>query len=129
MNHIFNLAILGAFSGMIAVFWSRIISRKMIFSSFGAWLDSFIRDEDKRVYDVFMQTELSKKFLLMEKITFFLQCFFCLAPWWCFTFDAFYIIEFHPWWLYAVIGILAGLGMGNFICELIHALRKEHENL
>jgi hypothetical protein len=99
----------------------------MILSSLGKFLSRHSRDHDQKVADYFMERKIGKSALILEKVSFFLRCVFCVGPWICFAFDLFYILEYHPWWLYCVIGVLAGLGMGNVICELIYALR--HENL
>jgi len=54
-----------------------------------------------------------------------LTCVFCLAPWITIAFSLFYILEYHPWWLYAVIGVFGSLATSNIIVELIKALRNE----
>ena len=55
----------------------------------------------------------------------FIRCFFCLCPWLVLVLELFYILEFSPGWLFAVIGVLGGLGSGNLVCEIVHCLRNE----
>ncbi len=52
-----------------------------------------------------------------------LRCVFCLTPWFAFILDACYIIIFTPAWYLCIIGVFASLGAGNFIAEIIYALR------
>jgi hypothetical protein len=55
----------------------------------------------------------------------FIYCDFCVCPWIILALELFYIIEYHPWWLFAGIGVFAGLGSGNLIVELVHGLRND----
>jgi len=112
MSDIVNLFILGCFAGMISVFWTRIIGPHMIFAKVGKLIN-----------------KVSNRSLLMFKRERWwvqvLTCVFCLPPYLCVIFSAFYIIEYSPHWTYAFIGVLASLGGANYLVELIYALRNE----
>lgn len=99
MNHILNLGLLGILAGSIAGFWTRITMPDMIFEKLG------------------------NKLILWRYLK-PLSCIFCLSPWICFAFCAFYILEYNPWWVYCLIGVPGCFGMSNFTVEVIKALRN-----
>lgn len=112
MNHIILMMFLGLLSGMIATFWTRLIKKNMIFRKFGKYLD--------RVNNRHLISYVSDSMLVK-----FIRCSFCVTPWVALLLSLFYIIIFSPWWLFAVIGVFGALGAGNFICELVYAVRNE----
>jgi hypothetical protein len=113
MSHILNMFVLGLIAGMISIFWTRLIRRNMIFSFIHVFLT---RIDNKHIVDTGYGND--------APLSTFLRCIFCLTPWIVFLLELFYILEFHPWWLYATIGTFAGLGAGNIICELVHSIRN-----
>lgn len=107
------MTILGILAGMLSGFWTRIIKLDMLFSFVGKWLN-------EKTHDHIVLTGRGEP----APISRFLRCVFCLTPWVCFLFDAFYIIEYTPFWIYALIGILGSLGAGNFVAETIFSIRN-----
>ena len=112
MEHILYLALLGLIAGSLSGLWTRIIRTGMIFEKIGK----------KLVDDNYNYWYLNSHSSPWVK---FLKCIFCLHPWIFFLFALFYVIEFHPPFIYAIIGILGGVGAGNFMAELIYSLRGE----
>ena len=112
MNDITYMAFLGIIAGMIAVLWTRIIRKNMLFRRLGKWLEI---QNNRHLINHTCDSMLVK----------FVQCAFCLTPWLVFALEGFYVITYTPYWIFAVIGVLAGLGAGNFTCEVINALRNE----
>jgi len=112
MKEILHMTLLGMIAGMLSGFLTRIIKRNMIFRDFGELLIKV----DSHSWIMSGRGSVWVKFI---------RCVFCLQVWICFGLVLFYIIEFNPWWLYAVIGVMGGLGAGNFIAEIINALRNE----
>ena len=106
MKHILYLALLGMIAGSISGFWTRTIKPGMIFRKIGKRLK---------------RNKKSKSHSWVK----FLSCIFCITPWVFFLLALFYVIEFHPPFIYAIIGILGGVGAGNLIAEIIHSLRGE----
>lgn len=106
------MTFLGIIAGMFACFFTRIIKKNMIFKKFGKYLERINNNS----------WLMNKEESLWVK---FIRCGFCLSPWLVFMLEIFYIIEFSPRWIYAFIGILGGLGAGNFVCELVHSIRNE----
>jgi len=104
------MSILGILAGGLASFWIRIIRSNMILGRVGKWL---MKQDDKKIG--------FKRYWYVQLLT----CIVCLAPWISFAFCLFYILKYHPWWLYAVIGVLGSLATSNIIVELIKALRNE----
>ena len=114
MNHIINMAILGIFAGMITGFWTRIIKSNMIFGKFG-------RIILKASFYYKPGTDIPATKWWGKLLT----CIFCLPPWICLVFCLFYILEYQPWCLYAVIGVFCAFGTANTTVEIIKALRNE----
>lgn len=114
MTDILNMVVLGLIAGMISLFWTRIIKSNMIFRRFGKWLS--IRNNRHLI-------DHSTDSLLIK----FIRCCFCLTPWLVFLLSLFYIIEYTPYWIYAIIGVLGALGSGNLVCEIVYCLRNEAE--
>lgn len=112
MEHILSLALLGLLAGAVSGFWTRIIRTGMIFEKIGKML------EDNNYNYWYLNSQSSPRVK-------FLKCIFCLVPWIFFLFALFYVIEYQPPFIYAVIGIFGGLGAGNLIAELIYSLRGE----
>lgn len=110
MGHIINLALLGTFAGCISGFWTRIIKPRMIFSGIGKRLSKI--DDTHRI-----MKETASPWVK------FVKCVFCIPPWLCLVFDVAYIAYYTPNWLFCVMGVLASLGAGNFVAEIICALR------
>ena len=113
MEHIIYLALLGLFAGVIASLWTRIIKSNMIFSKIGKKLTKI--DDLHRI-------NTSKASPLVK----FVRCIFCLPPWLVLIFDLWYIWTYTPHFFPAFIGVLASLGAGNFIAEIVYALRNEN---
>lgn len=105
------MTFLGIVAGMFACFFTRIIKKNMIFRKFGKRLEIL---NNRHLIDHTTDSLWIK----------FIRCGFCLCPWLVFLLSLFYIIIFTPWWLFAIIGVLGGLGSGNLVCELIHSLRN-----
>jgi hypothetical protein len=114
MNHILNMFVLGIISGSIAIFWTRLIRKNMIFRRFGKYLEIL---NNRHLIEHASDSMIVK----------FIQCCFCLSVWLVLLVELFYILEFSPWWLYCVIGTLGGLGAGNLVSELVCAIRNEAE--
>ena len=112
MLHIINLVFLGLVAGLIACFWTRIIKTNMILGKLGKWLSK------KNNMHVINTTEES--ILIM-----FVRCAYCIPPWLMLILGVFYVIVFHPWWPFAVIGILGGMGAGNLVAEFICSMRND----
>lgn len=102
----------GVLAGMVSAFWTRIIKPDMIFRKFGKWLTI---QNNKHLIDHATDSVLIK----------FVRCLFCITPWLVLLLELFYILDYQPYWVYAVIGTLGGLGSGNLVCELVCALRNE----
>lgn len=112
MTHIIAMVFLGVLGGFIACLWTRIIKKNMIFRRLGRWL------------------EIQNNKHLIEYTTdsvwvFLLRCSFCMSVWIVFLLELWYIFEYSPFWIYGVIGIFGGIGAGNFVCEIVYALRGE----
>jgi len=112
MNHIVNMMYLGILAGLFSCFWTRIIRKNMVFRKFGKYLEVV---NNRHLIDHVSDSMLVK----------FIRCCFCVSPWVVFLLSLFYIIVFTPWWLFAVIGVIGGLGAGNFVCEVVNAFRQE----
>jgi len=112
MTDIVLMAVLGLIAGTISGFWTRIIKRKMIFESFGKWLQK--KDESRLIL-----------YSTHNPWVYLMRCIFCFSVWCCFILDAFYIIDERPFWVYAIIGVFASLGVGNFIAEIICSTRSD----
>lgn len=114
MSDIISFAILGMLAGAIAGFWTRIIRESMIFSFIGEWI-----------------AKINKRHILATGrgenhwLCFLLCCIFCITPWIAFVLDLYYIITYTPAWYLCVIGVVASLGTGNFIAEVIYGLRGQ----
>ena len=110
MKDITNLVLLGLFAGMLSGFLTRITKKEMIFEKFGKWMDRY-----------------NNKHLLIfvkpSKMVYALRCMFCMTPYIVLVFDAAYIAYYAPHWLFCFIGVVASLGAGNFIGEIISTLR------
>lgn len=113
MRDIIFMALLGILAGTIAGLWTRIIKIDMIFYFVGRWLS-----EKNHNY-----TALTGRGY-PHPLSRFLKCVFCLTPYLCFAFDLWYIITYLPHFFPAIIGVLASLGAGNLICEIIYSLRN-----
>ena len=111
MGNILDLLLLGVIAGVVACFWTRIIEPDMIFGRIGVWL------HNKEYTARYTSGHLS----IWVR---FIQCSFCLQPWIMFLLALFYIITFHPYWVFAVVGVFGGLGTGNLIVEVVHSLRN-----
>jgi hypothetical protein len=114
MEHIMSMMFLGILAGLVAGFFTRIIKSDMILRSLGHWID--IRNNRHLI-------EHATDSLLIK----FIKCMFCITVWLVFLLEAFYIVEYTPFWTYAAIGVLGGLGAGNLVCEVIYAIRTERE--
>jgi len=112
MMHIIMMTILGMISGMISLFWTRIIRKNMIFSEIGKYLE--------KVNNAHL-IDYRRDFLPVK----FARCAYCLCPWIVFALELFYIIDEHPSFIYDLIGIAGGLGAGNLVVEFTYALRTE----
>lgn len=112
MRDIQMMVFLGIIAGFIAIFWTRLIRRNMIFRKIGATLQRW----DNNHIIMFKEGSLLVKFL---------RCSFCLQVWLVFLLELFYIVEYRPCFIYAIIGVIGGLGAGNIVCELINSLRNE----
>jgi len=112
MEQIIQMTFLGIVAGAFSGFWTRIIKKNMIFRKFGKRLEKY----NNRHVLVFGRASLLVKFI---------RCMFCFSVWLALALELFYILEYNPWWLYCVIGTLGGLGAGNLVCEVVHALRNE----
>lgn len=112
MIHIICLAVMGVIAGTIAGLWTRIIKLDMIFDFVWKWLN-------EKNHDHVVLTGRGDQ----APISKFLKCVFCLTPWLAFILDACYIILYHPAWYLCIIGVFASLGAGNFVAEVIYALR------
>lgn len=112
MKNILDMVALGIIAGMISGFWTRIIRKKMVFSFIGEWLNKI---NNNHLIDTTKHSTL----------VMFLWCIFCIPVWLCLILDLFYIIEYNPWWIYAIIGVLGSLGSGNLVAEIISSLRNE----
>jgi hypothetical protein len=111
MKDILFMTILGFIAGMISIFWTRIIKKDMIFKKFGKWLERY----DGQHTVMFAEGSMLVKFI---------RCCFCLQVWIVFALELFYIVKYHPPFMLAFIGVFAALGGGNFVCEVIHAIRN-----
>jgi hypothetical protein len=103
---------IGVISGMISGLWTRIIKPDMIFEFIGNW---FYRMNNVHLI------QHNKN----NPILFLVRCIFCFSVWICFILDAFYIIEYNPYWIYAIIGVFGSLGAGNLVAEIICSLRSD----
>jgi len=112
MKDIIYMTFLGIVAGMIAILWTRLIRKNMLFRRLGKWLEI---QNNRYLIDHTCDSMLVK----------LVRCSFCLSVWLVFMLEVFYIFTYSPWWLFAIIGIAAGLGAGNFTCEVINALRNE----
>ena len=112
MEDIRFMILLGIAGGMIAGIWTRVIKTNMIFRKFGKWL-TIVNNRHL--------IEYTSDSLWVT----FIRCIFCLCVWIVLLLELWYILYFTPPWMIAVIGVIAGLGAGNFICEIIHTLRNE----
>ena len=110
MGHVTNLVLLGLFAGMISGFLTRITKPDMIFERFGNWMDRY---NNKHIL----------MFVESSKMIYALRCVFCMTPYIVVVFDVVYIAYFTPYWLFCVIGVPASIGAGNFVAEIICALR------
>ena len=114
MKDILNMMVLGVIAGGISIFWTRVASRGMILSFVFRWME-----------------KLDRKHILKtgrgysHPLNVFFSCMFCITPWLVFILMTFYIISYTPYWMSAIIGVFGALGAGNFVCELVHALRNE----
>jgi hypothetical protein len=113
MEDIIYLALLGLFAGSIASLWTRIIKSNMILFKIGKRLNK--ADEKYRI-----TTGMASPWVK------FVRCIFCLTPWLCLVFDVAYIAYYTPNLLFCVIGVLASLGAGNFVAEIVYSLRNEN---
>ena len=111
MKHILYLALLGILAGSVSGFRTRIIKPGMIFEKIGKRLDQI------NYRNWIRKTKFSA-------CAIFLNCVFCLQVWIFFLFALFYVIEYQPPFIYAVIGIFGGVGAGNLIAEIIYSLRN-----
>lgn len=114
MKDLQAMAILGIIAAMVAIFWTRIIKKNMIFRKIGKALERYNNNH------IIMFKEDS----LMVK---FLRCCFCIQVWVSLLLCFWYIVEYRPPFILAFIGIFAALGAGNTLCEIIVALRNEGE--
>jgi hypothetical protein len=112
MLHILSMTFLGLIAGMMAGLWTRLIRKNMIFRRFGKYLET---TNNNHLINYNRDAPLVK----------FVQCIFCVAPWFVFVLEILYMIRFHPWWPYCFVGILGGLGAANMIAEFINAFRNE----
>lgn len=112
MNDILNMMVLGLVAGLLSVLWTRVIKRGMIFYPMERWL---IKKNNNHV----MRTNKDSPWVS------FAICLFCITPWLCLVMEVFYIVDQVPYWPYAIIGVLGGLGSGNFIAEVVNSLRNE----
>ena len=113
MTDIIYLTFMGIIAGLLACFWTRIIKDDMILGFIGEWLDDrmWVAVEERP-----------------NRVPFFyklLTCSFCIQVWLYAFMAGFYISNFTPHWHFALVGILGGLGMGNFVVEIVIALRNE----
>lgn len=111
MTDILQMTFFGVIAGLIAGFFTRIIKPGMIFYNIGKRLNKI--DNHHRI-------ETARASLWVK----FFRCMFCTAPWICLLLNIFYIIIFAPHWYFAIIGILGGNGVGNFVSEIIYSLRQ-----
>jgi hypothetical protein len=112
MIEIKEMVLLGVIAGFVAIFWTRIIRKNMIFTRLGKYLErvsnnSWIMNQRESPWAKFI------------------RCAFCLTPWLVFAFEMFYVITYHPPFICALIGVIGGLGAGNFVCEIVNAFRNE----
>jgi len=114
MIAIISMTFLGVIAGMFTGFYTRIIKYDMILSFIG---DRIEKINKSRVLKT-GRGDLSPKAL-------FLKCIFCLTPWVVFLLELFYILEYEPYWINAVIGVIGGIGSGNLVAELIYAIRND----
>ena len=112
MKDIIYMTFLGIVAGMIAILWTRLIRKNMLFRKLGKWLEI---QNNRHLINHTCDSMLVK----------LVRCSFCLSVWLVLMLEVFYIFTYSPWWLFAIIGIAAGLGAGNFTCEVINALRNE----
>jgi hypothetical protein len=116
MNHILALAFMGLLAGALAGLWTRIIKKGMVFNFVHVFLTRIDQDHI-----------LKTGFGSDAPLSTFLRCVFCLTPWLAFVLDICYVVIYTPAWYLCIIGVLASLGAGNMIAEIIYRLR--HENL
>jgi len=112
MIHLINLTLLGLFGGTIALLWTRIIRKGMIFHFLGKKLSRI----DDRYRIAHSKPHPWVKFIL---------CSYCLSPWICGLFDLWYILTYNVGFIPAVVGILASYGAGNLAIEFVLPLRNE----
>ena len=112
MEDIRFMILLGIAGGMIAGIWTRIIKKNMLFGKIGKKLERYNNNH----LVMFNQESMTVKFL---------RCLFCLSVWLVLILELWYIVEYTPPFVHCLIGVIAGLGAGNFACEIIHALRNE----
>lgn len=110
MQHITNMVLLGLFAGMFSGFLTRITKKDMIFEKFGKQLQRYNNDH------IIMFKEPSR-------MVYLLRCVFCMTPYIVVLFDIAYICFYTPALIFCLIGAVASLGAGNFVCEIICALR------
>jgi hypothetical protein len=112
MGDIISMVALGAIAGMISGFFTRIIKKGMIFACIGNWL---------RNMDNISIIKTTKHSLFVQLV----RCIFCLGVWIALALDVFYIIEYSPYWVSAIIGVFSSLGAGNLIAEITCSLRND----
>ena len=111
MGHIINLAVLGLLAGALSGFLTRITMEGMIFQKFGKWMDRYNNSH----LIIFVRD---------SPMISFMRCVFCMTPYIVVLFDVIYIAEYTPKWTFCIVGVLAGIGVGNLMAEIIHHLRK-----
>lgn len=112
MEDIKYMILLGIAGGMIAGLWTRIIKKNMIFGKIGRRLEQYNNNHLVMVN----QESMTVKFI---------RCMFCLSVWIVLLLELWYIAEYTPSFMHCLIGVITGLGAGNFVCEIIYILRNE----
>jgi hypothetical protein len=112
MIHIISMVFLGIIGGFVACLWTRITKKNMIFHRLGRWMEI---QNNKHLID----------YTTDSVWIFLLRCSFCFSVWITLALMFFYAIKYDPPFMIGVIGTFGALGAGNFICEIVNALRNE----